>query len=117
MLAVFKSSTREYYQEKRLTCIRPGVLHVNALMDKPIMTHALHLVQTSHNLRVIIARHGLHEDTHGPGIAYADMRAADAVQFATGEVVRVPVLLQDHLACVFINLVICVAEAQQRECE
>lgn len=101
----------------RLTRVITPVVHIDTLVNEPVPAHVLDAAETFHNFIVALAGHGLHEDAHGPGMLVSDMRATNTLKVLTGEVVRVALLLHDHLASIFIDFVVSIREAEERQCE
>lgn len=94
-----------------------AALDFDALVDQAEDADILDAVEALEDLDVVGARHGLHEDGHGPGVAQPDVRAADAGELVTGQEVRVAALREDHAPRVLVDGIVGLDEAEQREGE
>lgn len=112
-----KGQKRKKKEKKQPTRIPIPVFYIYTLVDNAPHANILDTCQASEDLVVVVARHGLHEHAHGPRALEADVRAADAAEGVSGEVVRVALLGQDHASCVLVGGVVGGDEAEEREGE
>lgn len=74
-MSVPPRETRHREEKKKLTCVRPRIVDIDALMHQAEPARLEHQLQALEDLAVVVRRLGLHQQTHGPRVLQTDVRA------------------------------------------